>query len=213
VVSMLGSGGGLLDFENGANDLLTTALALPSTLAPTPDARFDYAYKASISSSGDVDYYKVHAATGVTGTQKMNVIVWALEPNGLHPRVDVFDAAGNAAASQLLANENGSFSVEVENTTPGATYYVKIGALGDGPDTGNYFLGVDFNTDVATAVQTFGSNRLTNSAPEDDRAVIVTKNRLFEFILSADNGLSGQPDSVTMQILDANGMVVFTLTA
>src|SRR5207302_884305 len=82
---------------------------------------------------------------------KMNVIVWALEPNGLHPRVDVFDAAGNAAASQLLANENGSFSVEVENTTPGATYYVKIGALGDGHDTGNYFLGVDFNTDVATA--------------------------------------------------------------
>jgi len=213
VLSLLGSGGGLLDLENGVNDLLNTALALPSTLGPKPDARFDYTYKASIRSGGDVDYYKVVAATGVTGTQKMNVLVWALEPNGLHPKVDVFDAAGNPVAAPLLANENGTFSVEVENTTPGATYYVKVGALGDGHDAGNYFLGVDFNADVATAIATFGSNTLNQSSPIDEHVVNVTKNRLYEFILAADTGPSGQSSSVTMQILDAAGNVVFSLTA
>jgi hypothetical protein len=213
VLSLLGSGGGLLDLENGANDLINTALALPSDLGPKPDDRFDYTYKASISSGSDVDYYKVVAATGVTGTQKMNVLVWALEPNGLHPRVDVFDAAGNPVAARLLANENGTFSVEVENTTPGATYFVKISALGDGHDVGNYFLGVDFNTEVATAITTFGSNTLTQSSPLDVKAVTVTKNRLYEFILAADDGLSGQPASVTMQIFDAAGNLVFTLVA
>jgi hypothetical protein len=213
VLSLLGSGGGLLSLENGLNDLLTTALSLTSNVGAKPDARFDYTYKASISSATDVDYYKVRAATGVTGTQKMNVLVWGLEANGLHPKVDVFDAAGNPVAARLLANENGTFSVEVENTTPGATYYVKVSALGDGHNTGNYFLGIDFNTEVATAIQTFGSNSLSQSAPEDVRAVTVTKNRLYEFILAADNGSAGQPDTVTMQILDANGAVVFTLTA
>jgi hypothetical protein len=213
VLSLLGGGGGLLGLENGLNDLLTTALALPSNVGDKPDARFDYTYKASISTASDVDYYKVRAATGVTGTQKMNVIVWGLDANGLHPKADVFDAAGNPVAARLLANENGTFSVEVENTTPGATYYVKVSALGDGHNTGNYFLGVDFNTETATAIQTFGSNTLTNSSSEDDHAVTVTKNRLYEFILAADSGSSGLAASVTMQILDANNNVVFTLTA
>jgi hypothetical protein len=213
IVSLLGSGGGLLNLENGVNDLLNTALALPSSLTPKPDARFDYTYKASIGSGGDVDYYKVRAATGVTGTQKMNVLVWGLEPNGLHPKVDVFDASGNPVAAQLLANENGTFSVEVENTTPGATYFVKVSSLGDGHDAGNYFLGVDFNTEVATAITSFGSGTLNQSAPVDEHVVSVTKNRLYEFILAADNGPSGQGSSVTMQILDVAGNVVFSLTA
>jgi hypothetical protein len=212
IVSML-PGDGLIDPENGANDLLATALALPSRLTPAPDARFDYTYKSSISSGGDVDYYKVVAATGATCTQKMNVLVWALNPDALHPRVDVYDAEGNAVAAQLLANENGTFAIEVGNTTPGADYYVKLSALGDGHDAGNYFLGADFNTNVATTVATLGSNTLSQSAPVEARAVTVTKNRLFEFILAADTGLSGQAGSVTMQILDAAGTVVFSLTA
>lgn len=210
VLSLLG--GGLLGLENTANDLLTTALALTSNIGETPDARFDYTYKASIASASDVDYYKVRAASGVTGTQKMNVLVWGLEANGLHPKADAFDAAGKPVAARLLANENGTFSVEVANTTPGATYYVKVSALGDGHNTGNYFLGVDFNTEPATVLLTLGSNTLTQSAPQDVRAVTVTKNRLYEFILASDSGASGQPASVTMQILDAIGNVVFTLT-
>src|SRR5207247_223881 len=59
VLSLLG-GGGLLGLENGLNDLLTTALSLTSNAAgDKPDARFDYTYKASISTASDVDYYKV----------------------------------------------------------------------------------------------------------------------------------------------------------
>jgi hypothetical protein len=196
--------GGLLNGEVGTDDLL--ALQSMFGLGNKSDARFDYSYRSSIASPSDVDTYQVKAATGQAGTQKMNVLVWALEQNGLHPKVEVYDADGNAVVSQLLANENGTFSVEVNNTTPGATYRVRISALGDGHDSGNYFLGVDYNTEPATAVHNLGSNTLTSSATTDVRAVTVTQNRLFEFILGADNG-------VCMQILDAGGNVVFSLSA
>ena len=57
-------------------------------------------------------------------------------------------------ASQLLANENGTFSVEVASAVSGGTYYVKVSALAPGGshDTGNYFLGVDYTTQPATAL-------------------------------------------------------------
>ena len=115
----------------------------------------------------------------------------------------------------LSSNTTPAQKKEDEGMTncPGASYYVKLSALGDGHDAGNYFLGVDFNTDVATAITTFGSNTLHQSSPLDVHAVSVTKNRLYEFILSANNGPSGQPAIVTMQIFDLWGNLVFSLTA
>lgn len=165
--------GGLLNGEVGTDDLL--ALTSLFGLGDKSDARFDYTYRSSIANGSDVDTYQVKAATGQTGTQKMNVLVWALEQNGLHPKIAVFDADGNAVTSQLLANENGTFSVEVNNTTPGATYRIRISALGDGHDSGNYFLGVDSNTQPATVVHNLGSNTLTPAAPTDVRAVTIAR--------------------------------------
>ena len=72
----------------------------------------------------DVDYYKV-IAPSATG-QKMNVLVWPLPSSNLLPRVDVYDASGNALRLTLLANENGTFSVEVRTSRRPASYYVKV---------------------------------------------------------------------------------------
>jgi hypothetical protein len=209
---ILGTVGGLLDLESGLNDTLNAALQLPSRLVngQKPDARFDYAYKASISTSSDVDYYKVVAPTG--SGQKMNVLVWALEPNRLLPRVDVYNSAGTLVPSTLLANENGTFSVEVPGVTSGGTYYVKVSALAPGGshNTGNYFLGVDFTTQPVTTLTGFGSGTLTASQPQAWSKLAVSQNQLYEFILAA-NAPSGT--ELRYDIFDAAGNDIFTLRA
>jgi len=120
---------GLLDPESGLNDTLGSALSLPSRLVngQKPDARFDYTVKSSISSGQDVDFYRVRAPDGAG--QKMNVLVWGLEATRLLPKVEVFDSAGNLVPATLLANENGTFSVEVTNVVSGGTYSIKVGGL------------------------------------------------------------------------------------
>jgi hypothetical protein len=211
LTSPLGLGGLLQSVETGANDLVTSALTLPSHLTngAKPDARFDYTYKASISSSSDVDYYKVQAPSVAAGPQKMNVLVWA-DPSRLVPRVDVFDASGNPVAATLLANENGTFSVEVPNATAGATYYVKVSALNPSGshNVGNYFLGVDYTTQPVTALQNYVGDTLTKSAPQQTRTLTVGQNRLYEFILSASAASAAE---VRMDVFNAAGNLVFSL--
>ena len=209
LLSSLGLGGQLVNVDVLANDLLSTAQALPSYLGPPSDARFDYTFKASISYSSDTDYYKVQAPA-IAGAQKMNVLVWALARCRLLPKVEAFDAAGHPVAAKLLGNENGTYSVELAGTTPGAVYYVKVSALypGGSHNIGNYFLGVDFGTQPATALRAMAGGTLTASAPGVQRTLTVDQNRLYQFILGAAAGADAQ---VKMEILDAAGAVVFTL--
>jgi hypothetical protein len=210
--ALSGLTGGLLDAESGLNDALNTAVQLPSGLVNgnKPDARFNYTTKASISSSQDVDYYKVQAP--VAAGQKLNVIVWALEPNGLLPRLDVYDANGVLVPSTLLANENGTFSVEVDNAVAGGVYYVKVSALTPTGErnTGNYFLGVDFNTQLPTTLTTFAAGGLSATQPQTTRTMTIGQNQLDEFILAASAAVAA---TVEMDIFDASGNLVFTLRA
>jgi hypothetical protein len=211
--SVAGLGGALLSLEDGLDNVVGTALSLPSQAGPTTDDRFDYTYRASISSSTDVDYYKVTApAASATGTQKMNVLVWGLEQNRLVPKVEVFDAANKPVPAKLLANEFGTYSVEIANSTPGATYYVKVSALkADGShNVGNYFLGVDYNTQPATVLNTYAAGTLSQKDSVDQRSLTVAKNQLYEFILNADAAAAAE---VRMQIFDSAGKLVFTLTS
>jgi hypothetical protein len=202
--------GGLLGLETGLNDTLNAALQLPSNLVngSKPDARFDYTAKASISTAQDVDYYKVQAPTGAG--QKMNVLVWALEANKLLPRIDVYAADGSLVPSTLLANENGTFSVEVPNATSGATYFVKVSALAPSGShaTGNYFLGVDFTSEPATDLTAFAGGSLSSAQTQTWRTLTVGQNQLYEFLLSA---AAASQAETRMDIYDAAGNVVFTL--
>jgi hypothetical protein len=216
LLTPVGLGGALYDVETGLNDTLTSALTLPSHLVngQKPDARFDYAGRSSISSPSDVDYYKVQAPSVAAGPQKMNVLVWALQPNGLRPRVDVFDAAQHPVASKLLANENGTYTVEVANVTAGATYSVRVGALypSGSHSTGSYYLGVDFTTQPPTALQSFTSGTIGDPTTQQSQAMTVGQNQLFEFLLAADAGPSGAWEQVQMDIYDSGGALIFSLS-
>ncbi len=202
----------LLSTELGLNDVLGSATSLLPSPGQGKDARFDYTTKATLLTGSDVDYYKVVAPAN-PAAQKMNVIVWALERGGAAPKVDVFDAQGNAVAATLLANENGTFSVEVPDTTPGAAYYVKVSALYSAGHhaIGNYFLGADFTGQPETALNAYAGGTLNQSAGQAQQTLTVYQNRLYEYILSASSATAWT--EVRMEIYDAGNNLVFSLDA
>ncbi len=200
--------------DNHTNDTITTATNIAPRNGNKPDARFDATYTGSISDRTDVDFYKIHSPS--TGTpQKMNLLVWGLESNGLVPQAAVYDAAYKLVPFTLLGNEGGTFSLEVANTTPGAIYYVQVAANypGGSRATGSYQLGINFSTQHLTALslQTYAGGTLTQSGNQQSQTLTVWRNTLFEFDLSARS--AQQWTDVRMEILDADGAVVFTLDA
>jgi hypothetical protein len=189
--------------DGGTNDSLGQATAL------SPDARFDYIYRGSIENSSDVDYYKIRAPIS-TVPEDLNVIAWGIDTTPLNPQLHVFDGAGNPVAYQVLANDGGTFSLQIQNAASGATYYVQVtGRSGAATRTGAYFLGADFNTEVPTTFGGLSAGTLNPSATSAG-TLGVDEAGLYEFALaSSATGAAG----LTMAVLDAYGATVATLTA
>jgi len=189
--------------DGGSNDSLGSATAL------SPDARFDYVYRGSIENSSDVDNYKIRAPISSV-PEDLNVITWGIDTTPLDPQLHVFDAAGNPVAFQVLANDGGTFSLQIQNVASGATYYVQVtGRTGAATRTGAYFLGADFNTSTPT---TFGGLSAGTLKPSGTTTgtLAVDEAGLFEFALAANATSSA---GLTMSVLDAFGNTVASLTA
>ncbi len=193
------------------NDKVSAATDLQPIADHKPDARFDFTYNGVVEDATDLDYYKFHAPK--TAGQKLNVMVWALPGSALAPRVDVFDSTGIPVAATVLANAGGMFSVEVTGIKAGATYVIEVSALnpGGGRGTGAYFIGADFTTQAPTALTALNAGTLTDAGNQQSQTLTVGQNRLYEFNLSARS--AQQWTEVRMEILDADGAVVFTLDA
>jgi hypothetical protein len=193
------------------NNTLATATDLTTPSPTKPDARFDATYRGMLSSRTDTDYLKVRAPSFGNATPvDLNVMVWGTDPAPLDPRVSVYTAAGSPVAFRVLGNEGGLFSVEVDDVTPGATYYVQVAAQNpNGPAaTGGYFLGADFNQGHRTTYDGLGGGTVRSGASQTG-SLVVTDAGIFQFALAAAGGQAG--DAVSMQILDATGKVVVSL--
>jgi len=204
----------LINVDNHTNDILSSATGLPQVETQT-DSRFDYAYKASISDSSDVDDYLVKAPAPPSGTQNvMTVMVWALQNGGLDPKALLYDALGNPVAANVLSHENNTWVLQVPNAAANAAYYVSVSAA-DPSGThsiGNYFLGVDFST-VATNLQSLVSNGPSSGATSATPSLAFTANAdlLFHFVLSVDGSNAPAGAAVQMSIYDQNGQLTNTL--
>jgi hypothetical protein len=179
------------------------------------DARFDYAAKGSLYERTDVDFYKVIAPAG-GALQTLNVICWGFGASGLAPRVDIYDASQQLVTStSLIGNEIGTYSVQVPNTVAGAVYYVKVSALNPSGSraVGGYFVGISFSSAPPVTMQSFASGMLASANNISVQTVTVGTNRLFQFNLGADAGPNGVGTEVRMQIVNADGSVIFSLSA
>jgi hypothetical protein len=198
------------------NDLLGLATILSPTPRQTPDRRFDFTYRGVIEDGSDVDNYKIHAPTApVSGSLTLDVMVWALQPDGLDPRLAVYDAAtGAPVAFQVLANDAGIMSVQIPNASASADYILSIKArtAGSAHGTGSYLLAADFNQDALTTFDGVSSDTL---APAATRSAQLTINEaaVYEFALAASllQPAAGQGGGVVMTVTDSAGNTVLTL--
>lgn len=203
----------LLNDDHHTDDSPLTALNLQQ-LFQSADSRFDEVFKGSISDSSDVDYYRVSVPAPVTpGTPVvMTSMIWGLEANGLDPRVAVYDQNQKPVAADVLVNENHTYTLQVANATPGATYYVRVAAAQPqgSNNVGNYFLGIDFSSKAVT-LNNYASGTLVQGSTQDATSVTVTHSELQHFILSADAGNTGVSAAVRMTVYDANMKVLLSV--
>jgi hypothetical protein len=135
-------------------------------------------------------------------------MAWALQPGGLDPRLQVYDATrGQPVAFQVLANDDGLMSLQVPNAVAGTDYIVSVLARTAG-DTGSYFLAIDFNQLALTEFEGVSTDTLAPGATKT-ATLSVHEAGVYEFLLSAE-GLAG---GVTMTVYDSAGRAVFTLGA
>jgi hypothetical protein len=173
---------------------------------PAPDARFDYTYQGVIEDAHDVDRFRITAPA--TGPIHLNVLAWALQPGGLDPQIQVYDATRNQpVAFQVLANDDGLMSIQVPDPAPGTDYVVSVLARNPG-DTGSYFLAIDFNQFQLTQFDGVTTDTLSPGATST-ATLNVTEAGVYELLLSAE-GLAG---GVTMTVYDATGNIVCVLGA
>jgi hypothetical protein len=196
---------------HGLTGTLATALGVQSNPSGT-DSRFDAVYRGVIDSSSDVDTYRIGTNKYAAGTSvTLDVMVWGLNANPLDPQVRVYDAAGNPVAFQVLSNDRGLFTVQVLNAVAGQNYYVQVFArAGAVQSSGSYFFAADFNQ-IAPLVFGGVGGGTVQPGGTDSATLTLNQAALFQFALGANSQHAG--DTITMTVYDANGNVVFALTA
>jgi hypothetical protein len=157
------------------------------------------------SVAGGATAFTVQAPAG--GAGKLNVIAWAADADRSAPAVEVLagPAPGTPCPVRVLANDGGTYSVELDGVTPGATYTLRVSphaAPGRRP-AGRFTLAAGFNAQPATG----GSDPLAAGtlAPADGaavRAFAADRNQLYEFAVSATGG------QVRVDVIDAGGRTV-----
>ena len=186
------------------DDTLGLARLLSPLAKPAPDARFDFTFTGVIEDGHDVDRFRVTAPG--TGPVHLNVMAWALQTDGLDPRLEVYDATtGQPVAFQVLANDTGVMSLQVPDAVGGRDYIVSVLARTTG-DTGSYFLAIDFNQFAPTEFDGVAGKRL-NPGVTDTATLTVHEAGAYEFLLSAHGAAGG----VAMTVYDAAGREVCTL--
>lgn len=196
----------LVNLDNGTNETIGTASPLNPTKSFNSTSRFEQI--GSLSSLFDVDVYRVTAPTG--GDKVLTATAWALPGQAARPQIDLFDAAGNFVAKEVLVNDSGTFTVQATGLIAGDVYFVRVTSQTNGA-TGNYFLTADFGN-VATTVRTFAEGQLASGNVRTD-TLYVGQAQLFHFVLTANSAGSPAGTTLRMSITDTSGNEVLPLTA
>jgi methionine-rich copper-binding protein CopC len=191
------------------------ATATPLTYLPGGNlASHAYSYYGTIENPTATHFYQfVAPTTPNNATQAMLVSVNALKGGINDPGIHVYDQAGNQQPFQVLTNDGQTYTVQLTGIAPNATYYVQLTSqCPNGSHAGDYFLSIDFGAQPSSVAPAVGRSTLSQTNPVDTATLTVAQAALFHFALSADEGVSTVPVSVTMTITDADNQVVFSLT-
>ncbi|MFO0809773.1 MAG: matrixin family metalloprotease [Gemmataceae bacterium] len=195
------SGSTFNDDLNGDNTQGTASLL--STL-PGFAANTRFRTTASISTPTDVDFYHVKApSTQSNAPVVLTAMVRAVAPNGAVQRIELFDSHQTRISSTILANGNGTLTVQAAGLPANTDYYVRVG----GGQVGNYQLDIVFGSKAAE-VTTFSQGTVPVGR-QLSTALYVGQTQVFGFTLSAVGSVGTY---VRLAIIDAIGHEVYSLT-
>jgi hypothetical protein len=223
-------GGGDQSGIQGSNPSATTytnnnSFGTAANLAPRwgnpTDLRFDATAREYLNGPNDTDYFLIQSPDN-DGSSALNLVamVWGTDAASVNARIDLYDSNDNPLTSQVLANDHGTFTVQLPGVPANTRFYVEVSPLGVGPgaSTGNYFLGVIFHTQPLLTLAPITSNILTPTSDQTTGSqqfstFTANQNELMHFVLSASEGASTVAAEVQMQIYDASGNLVFSRAA
>lgn len=186
-------------------DTRATAMTLTG-VAGYAGTRFEAV--GSVTKSEDVDFFRIVAPP--TGNV-LTATVWTPDGTGFQPEVALYDANGRRLNARVLANGDGTSTVQFDGATAGATYFVRVGLGASATqDKGNYFVAVRFG-DVATPLATFAADTLSDADRVDTNRVYVGEASVFHFVLTAGSGAPGS--SVRLTLTNSSGAVVYEVKA
>ena len=209
---LLGKPNPLFNDDHGANDDLIAATQLVSK----PGYARNSHYEAVGSTSGptDVDYYRITTADSPKGGLPLVLTVTArsMDVNGATPRVAILDRDGLPVPSQVIANGDGTFTVQAAGVKPGGNYFLKVGpgTASGSASTGNYALEAQFGA-AAANLSVLASGTLNAASPSKAFNFYVGESQLMNLVLAAD-GAAVPGSAVRMTLTDSKGRVVYTLT-
>jgi Matrixin len=197
--------GDVLVSPEEVTDTTATATVLTGTVG-FDGTRFEAV--GSVTKVEDVDVYRLVAPTA---GPVLTATVWTPDTTGFQPRVAVLDAAGRVLPAAVLANGDGTSTVQLTGITAGATYYLRVTLdAAATTDRGNYFVAARFGA-VAAGQGSFAAGTLSEANHDDTSVVYVGEAQVFHLVLTAGAGSPGA--SVRLTITDENGTVVYDVTA
>lgn len=165
--------------------------------------------------SEEAQLFQVRSPQSSESNLVMTASVRSLSAGSVDPLVRVYDRDGNRVPSQVLVNQEGEFSLQLQGLNPDEDYFVEI--LPNHATTqaiqGQFELQVDFASPVTTA-ERFASGTLTQDSNQEFQALEIDQTQVLYLGLGANT--SPEADSVTavrMTIYDESGEAVFTLMA
>jgi hypothetical protein len=224
----LNSQGALFHDDHHTNDTFATATPLGPIGAYGSDA--PDRITASLGDANDVDFYQLEtpespgsevsppgypSGTAAPSDQPlvMTVTVRATQVNGIMPRAAVFDKDGNPVPALILAQGDGTATIQVAAVPPGTDYFVRVSADPTaGKAVGNYDLDVEFGH-VAASPTTFVASSMDAAQSPESYVLVVTQTQLFELLLAAPAVAIPSSGVVRMDIVNSAGQVVATRSA
>ncbi len=194
----------------GVNDTLANATPLASAAGFIEGSRFEVL--ASIDEN-DPDFYRLDGIEYSIGNTLV-VAVRSLNAGRLVPDARVFDSLGNELLTTVLANGGGQLLLEVELSEQSNELYLQVAAdSSSGPfSSGNYILQAGV-MGQSTLLPLIDSGQFTDQSSERVRLLYVAEPQLFHFVVDSEAVSGDAIASVEFSIRDANGNVIYELSA
>ena len=103
----------------------------------------------------------------------MTINVRTLGQSTLDPMIVVYNAQQQQVAAKIIVNDDGTYTVQVNNTISNSDYFVKIKSANAG-GSGNYQLDVDFRT-VCIDLQNYANGSLGSPTAVTTRTMTISQ--------------------------------------